>query len=169
MFLSTACLLFPVTPRVQAIVIAEHYLQPSIDPQFAECFAKEISYWSDVYHMDVFVSLAIARQESSLNPNAKGLTGDVGVFQFHPATIKNYRLDRRRLQYDLDYAVEQHFALMAEKHEICKGDHWWECYHSRTPSHRQIYRKLVERYYWPKIVATIQIIRVNRHDHRQQD
>lgn len=51
---------------------------------------KLIIFYSNLYGMDPRVSLAVAQNESSLNPNAVGQALEVGLFQLKPEYVKEY-------------------------------------------------------------------------------
>lgn len=136
----------PVQPQVMRLERAIYALQPACDPDVAAQLARSLFYWSKVYHVDPFVSVAIGFQESSLMPGRVGPTGDVGIFQIHGQTIKNYRLDKTRLVNDIDYMVQAHMLIMADKLTMCKGRNGYSCYHSFTLVHRLQYEHDVSRF-----------------------
>lgn len=132
--------------RVYKLAAQVERLQPAADRQWALEFATYLDRAARVYQMDPFVSLAIAMQESSLNPEAVGPTGDSGIFQVHPGTARRYKIDMERLKHDLPYAVDQHFRILRDKLQACPGKRGWSCYHSKTPHLRKKYEASVLRY-----------------------
>jgi len=139
-------------------------LRPNINKTFAMKLSNKLYKYSQKYETDPHISVAIAMQESSLrNINRRATVlvkdknnytlikgySDIGIFQFHVLTAKNYKMDIVRLVNDLDYAVDRHVWLLKRKMQYCKhlGDESWTCYHSATPIHRKVYKKHVERYF----------------------
>jgi soluble lytic murein transglycosylase-like protein len=49
-----------------------------------------IIFYSNIYGIDPKVAIAVARYESSLNPNAIGKLGELGIFQLRPEFIPKY-------------------------------------------------------------------------------
>ena len=74
---------------------------------------------------------------------------DIGLYQFHAATIEAYGMDALRLRDDIEYATDRHCFLLSVKLRECAdlGDSAWTCYHSRTPFYREKYEKMVNKYY----------------------
>jgi hypothetical protein len=122
-------------------------LQPNIDRTYAHELAVEVTFWAAYYKCDPMLTVAIAMQESSLNPEAVSPTGDVTVFQLSPQTVKAYHLDAHRLKHDVAYQVQAHFRILSDKLDRCRGPRGWSCYHSATVSRRNDYERLVMRYY----------------------
>lgn len=142
-------------------------LQPSIDLNFAFYLSNLVYQYAKKYNKDPMISIAIAMQESSLNNinrvewvvNDKGETirgySDIGIFQIHAMTAKEFNLDANRLMHDIEYQVASHFEILKRKVAVCKQKreklkvavgNEWSCYHSYTPEIRKKYKKLVERY-----------------------
>lgn len=121
-------------------------LQPHADPRFATTLARALDRWADTYGVDPFLSLALAMQESSLNPDAVSATNDIGLFQLSPGTAHAYKIDRTRFKKDIDYQVRQHFRILRDKMQMCPGKNGWSCYHSVTAKHRRDYEQHVKRY-----------------------
>lgn len=152
-------------------------LRPDIDRDLAMELSNHISKYSKAYGTDPLRTVAIAMQESTLkNIHRKqavvtvteecsetppshqscveyskvtwGYT-DIGIYQFHAATIQAYGMDALRLRDDLAYATEQHCFLLAVKMRECAGlgQESWSCYHSATESYRTKYVRMVNRYY----------------------
>ena len=73
---------------------------------------------------------------------------DIGVFQIHIQTAKNFDIDPYRLLGDIEYQVESHMKILTTKLKKCKkyGEYAWSCYHSKTESHRKEYIKRVNKY-----------------------
>lgn len=146
-FIVSALLVISSThPQVKRLEAAIHDLQPNVDDLVASQLARSLFYWSTVYHVDPFVSVAIGFQESSLIPGRVGPTGDLGVFQIHGRTIKNYHLSTARLKTDIDYMVMAHMVIMADKMRECHDINAYSCYHSFTPVHRRQYEHDVSRF-----------------------
>ncbi len=121
-------------------------LQPRSDPRWACTFASWLNYLAAKKGMDPRLSLAIAMQESSLNPDAVSPTNDKTVFQLSPGSIKAYKIDRTRLK-DIAYVTEQHLLLLKDKLDQCRDRRGWSCYHSKTPALRKKYEQCVLKYY----------------------
>jgi hypothetical protein len=118
-------------------------MQPHVSPAWACQFADELDYYAGA---DARLSLAIAMQESGLRMGVVSSTGDVGLFQVSPGTIRHYRLDRKRLSTDRQYAIRSHLLILADKRRMCPGPKGWSCYHSTTRKYRLAYEKQVGRY-----------------------
>ena len=147
-------------------------LKPSMDNSYAMKLSNLLYKYSIKYNGSPKLAVAIAMQETSLryDKNRKQRViqffeqcdsqgnchesyrvidgvSDVCMFQFHVNTILNHNMDPVRLKNDIEYCVEWHFKLMAEKKKICKDmNKPWACYHSKTKTHRVKYIELVERY-----------------------
>ena len=147
--------------------------RPNANKQWALQLSNYLVQYGKQYKLDPWRSLAIAMQESSLK-NAKRYTtvlvptkecqknqpcliklttlkavSDVGLFQLHASTIRNYSLDAIKVADNLEYMVETHYMVLAEKIKLCNnlGKDAWSCYHSRTKLLRKSYMKKVNRYY----------------------
>lgn len=157
---SVSCAKHPIYCRIVR-------LQPSTNRSFAMELSNSLYRWSKFYALDPRISIAIAMQESSLRnidryttvltKEGKTVRGvsDVGVFQIHIATAKEFGIEVLRLRSDLDYQVRQHMKVLRRKISTCsqhrvrlkvaKGDEW-TCYHSYTYHYRMRYKKMVGRY-----------------------
>jgi len=121
-------------------------INPKVDRELASKLSDYIAKYSKKYNTNPYRSVAIVAQESMFRNINTDI--DIGIFQFNLFTIKAYKLDKLRLQFDLDYATEQHIILLAKKKEYCKDiEDSWACYHSSIPRHHATYVKLVNRYY----------------------
>ena len=79
----------------------------------------------------------------------KRIYTDFGMFQFHHRSIKWYKLNFDLIYiHDLDYIVKSHVQILKQKIRGCKElkQKAWSCYHSTTPTKRNLYLLLVERY-----------------------
>jgi len=140
-------------------------LNPSLKPKWGFQLSNYIHKYSQIYKIDPYISIAIAMQESGIKDinryesvlikddfgkyvKIKGIT-DIGVWQFHVNTIENFDIDLESVINDLDYATKQHFKLLSRKIKRCGhlGDEAWSCYHSATKEHREVYVRLVKRFY----------------------
>jgi len=147
------------------------------DKNDAEMYTSLFKKYSLKYGIDPKISIAIAKQESNLNhkthrktnviiyeskcyaksdddikciETAKivNATTDVGYFQIHVNTIKNYELDPLRLKNDIEYMFDSHFRILKDKILVCKGKrNPWSCYHSFSPKPRKIYEQLALRHF----------------------
>jgi hypothetical protein len=143
-----------------------------MDNTTANQFSNLIAKYSRKYRQDPYRAIAIAMQESGLRNVNKASNGlilenicdsdgvceekfresiiytDIGIFQFHVDTIRNYNIDVNLLISNMEYAVEQYFKLMTKKVKMCKdlGEDAYLCYHSKTKEERDKYKVLVERY-----------------------
>lgn len=147
-------------------------INPSIDKDYALTLSNYIYKASAKYNTDPLRTVAIAAQESMFRNihrqhtvlelvedcsegdcieymrSVRGYT-DIGVYQFHAATIKNYGMDAIRLRDDIEYATDRHAYLLSVKLKECAdlGKDAWVCYHSRTLEHREKYKRMVNKYY----------------------
>lgn len=135
-----------VSERAKKLCARVLELQPAADPRWACSFAETLDVAAARHGMDPWISIAIAMQESSLRPGVVGPTGDMGVFQFHPATAKRVGINLKKLDAGA-YSVEQHLLLLKSKLRMCPGKRGWSCYHSVTPHLRAKYEQSVLRYY----------------------
>ena len=75
---------------------------------------------------------------------------DIGIAQINVRTAVYHGFDLQRLyDHDLEYAIESHMTILANKIKVCAddfGDEAWTCYHSVTPEHRLKYLEMVSRY-----------------------
>lgn len=49
-----------------------------------------IKFWSGVYEMDASLIESVVRHESSMNSNAIGAAGEIGLMQIKPQYVKGY-------------------------------------------------------------------------------
>lgn len=139
--------------------------RPDMDRLTLQRIANLFHKFAEKYDQDPVISVAIGMQETGLkqidrkkniivfSPDGlswkieRGVT-DVCMFQFHVDTIVDQGIDPLMLKNNISYCIEQHFRLMRIKRNLCSdlGDDSWTCYHSKTPKHRQEYKKLVARY-----------------------
>ena len=145
-------------------------LNPSIDTEFAFELSNLLYKKAKEYGTDPMVSVAIAMQESSLrniNRTTQGylekdcdsthqksamcvvpVVTDIGIFQIHVYTAKNYGFNMESLMTDIEYQVDSHLKILKQKLKNCRhlGKEAWSCYHSTTPKYRLKYVKDVSRY-----------------------
>lgn len=126
--------------------------KPKIDRAVAIKLSKLLRKYAAKYKMDPHRAAAIAMQESGyrnvVNKN-RNHTMDVGIFQVNSNTAKAYKFDISRLMVDMDYAVNAYFVIMKDKKQLCKNtSDSWACYHSKNPTFKANYKKLVEQYYF---------------------
>ena len=148
-------------------------LQPKADKKWAMRLSNYLVRYAKKYQLDPWRSLAIAMQESSLLSTKRYSTvmvpilncssrrdcntvykiinaiSDIGIFQLHANTVKQYNFTPSRLEHDLEYMVKTHFIVLKDKIKQCKkyGVEAWSCYHSKTPVLRKRYIRHVNRYY----------------------
>lgn len=157
---SISGLLIP-PPELIPALLEIHRLQPRAHPLYSLTLARALYRHSQAQSpglkkntqamtlsTDQRLALAIAMQESSLMPGAIGPTGDLGLFQVHPGTARDYGMDLQRLRWDVDYQVEQFYSLMADKRQMpgCRDRRGWSCWHSVTPELRAKYERAVLRF-----------------------
>lgn len=147
-------------------------LNQNIDKSYAFKLSNYIHKATKKYKLDPMRSVAIAAQESMFQNihrkhtvlelvekcendtcveymrTVRGYT-DIGVWQFHAATIRQYGMDALRLRDDIEYATDRHAFLLRAKLRECAdlGTDAWVCYHSRTVKYREKYKRMVNRYY----------------------
>jgi hypothetical protein len=121
-------------------------INPKVDKELAMELSNYLSRYSKKYGTNPYRSVAIIAQESMFRNVSTDI--DIGIFQFNLYTIKAYKIDKLRLEFDLEYATHEHIKLLAKKKEYCKDKtDSWACYHSSIERHRQTYIGLVNRYY----------------------
>lgn len=128
-------------------------VKPSIKRKFAFELSNLFHNHIKLKGLDPLRAVAIVMQESSFKKvttykDNKPL--DVGLFQFHIDTIKNYGFDLEKLlNHDLEYSTKCYTKLMKSKLKVCKslGDDAWTCYHSKNEGPRKRYKRLVNRFY----------------------
>lgn len=126
--------------------------KPDIDKIFAFRFAGLLVEYAKIHDMDPHRAAAIAMQESTYRKHIVSKnrrSKDYGMFQINSQTVRDYGLDKNKLVEDLEYSVSAYFQVMKDKKKLCeklKHDAW-SCYHSKTPSLRLKYKKLVNQYY----------------------
>jgi hypothetical protein len=126
--------------------------KPDIDKVFAFRLAGLLVKYAKEHGMDPFRAAAIAMQESTYRKNAinkNRRSADYGMFQINSQTVREYSLDKKKLIENIEYSVNAYFQVMKDKKKLCeklKNDAW-SCYHSKTPSLRLKYKKLVNKYY----------------------
>lgn len=148
-------------------------IHPKVEHSWAMILSNYIHKYSRKYTTDPLRTVAIIAQESMFRNvhrkhtvlelveecdeagecieylrKVRGYT-DIGLYQFHAATIEAYGMDALRLRDDIEYATERHCFLLSVKLRECAdlGDSAWTCYHSRTPLYREKYERMVNRYY----------------------
>ena len=126
--------------------------KPTIDKKLAKKLTVSIRKYAKFYEMDPHRAVAIAMQETGFrNVVVKHPNGakDYGMFQINSATANYYGIDKARIIQDIDYAVHTYFIIMKDKKKLCRylDKDAWSCYHSKKPSLRTKYKKLVNKYY----------------------
>lgn len=126
--------------------------KPDIDRLYAVRLADCLVNAAKKHDMDPHRAAAIAMQESTYRKNAVNknrFSADYGLFQINSKTVREYGLNKKKLIEDMEYSVNAYFQVMKDKNRLCeklKNDAW-SCYHSKTPSLRLKYKKLVNKYY----------------------
>lgn len=80
---------------------------------------------------------------------AVSATGDVGIGQISPATIKRYKFDKTRLRTDLRYSIEAAAMVLSDiKRMYGKREPktWFTRYHSGNMVLRFRYQQAVKRW-----------------------
>ncbi len=133
-------------------------LNPKVNTEFALRLSGLISKYSRMFGTDPMLSVAIAMQETAFvnkNRSTKGRVTDVGVFQLHVDTIAYLGIDIERLKVDVDYQTYWHTKILKSKIRTCTAQRVkleveqgseWACYHSFTPTKRQVYIEDVGAY-----------------------
>lgn len=150
-------------------------LKPKINKKFAMKLSNSIYKASKKHKVDPYRAIAIMRQESSINMNARNTgskskshkecdewekctivkttttkTTDFGLFQFHIKTMQIHDLDIKQVMTDMNFTVDFAIAMIAGKIRMCSKlwpDTPWACYNSATNIKHQAYVKLVNKYY----------------------
>jgi len=148
-------------------------LKPQANKLWAMEFSEILTQQSKKHKTDPWRSLAIAMQESSLENIHRtervivfkeicrsGMCyddydvvdgySDLGLFQLSVDTVLNNNIDPIKLKDNISYAVDWHIKILKQKEKECAslGDEAWSCYHTKTPSLRKRYVKMVNRYYF---------------------
>lgn len=150
-------------------------LRPGINKTFAMKLSNSIYKASKKHKVDPYRAIAIMRQESSINMDARNKstkakshkecdewerctivktttteTTDFGLFQFHIRTMQRHDLDVKQVMTDMDFTVNFAIAMIARKVKMCNKlwpETSWACYNSATDGKHQAYVNLVNRYY----------------------
>lgn len=136
---------------------------PNINKGYALHLSNIIHKYSKNYKLDSRLFTAILRQESAFKLNAKNcLTGiqekthkkikvcfDYGISQINYKTAEAHNFDLKRLTKDLDYSVKAGAIILSDmKRRYGKRElNWWTRYNSSSKTHREIYGKLVKRFF----------------------
>lgn len=122
---------------------------PSLTRAYIMKLTYIISKVADKYDLEPSLIAAILAQESMYKLNAVNpLSHDYSIAQINYNTIKLYKLDKKRLLKDLEYAVESCSIILrgiSDKYAY-KEKYWWTRYHSKTPSRRLLYKRKVLRF-----------------------
>lgn len=125
---------------------------PKVDKKIAKKLSNYIRKYAFKYNMNPYRAVAVAMQESgyrNIVTKKDNKPFDLGIFQINISTAKEFNLNTKKIITDMEYAVKSYFIIMKNKKDICKKlkKDAWVCYHSKTPSLRERYKKLVNRYY----------------------
>ncbi len=97
-------------------------------------------------HRVLDYAIIIAKVESGIQQVNSVSGKDIGIFQFHTDTITAYKLDKVKLQSDLEYQVDSFILIMMEKYSLCVEKYpnsWPACWHSST--------EVLHYNYWQKL------------------
>ena len=150
-------------------------LKPKINKKFAMKLSNVIYKASKKHKVDPYRAIAIMRQESGINMNARNVgtkakshrecdewercvivktttteTTDFGLFQFHIKTMQRHDLNIKKVMTSMDFTVNFAIAMIARKIKMCSKlwpDTPWACYNSATNIKHQAYTELVNKYY----------------------
>jgi len=150
-------------------------LRPKINKTFAMKLSNAVYKAAKKHKVDPYRAIAIMRQESSINMNARNVgskakshkecdewercviiktitteTTDFGLFQFHIRTMQRHNLDIKRVMTDMNFTVNFAIKMIARKIRNCSKlwpETSWACYNSATNIKHQAYVKLVNKYY----------------------
>jgi soluble lytic murein transglycosylase-like protein len=89
---------------------------------------KMIIFYSQLYHVDQNIALAVARQESNYNPNIISETNDVGVFQLNVRSFPQYSINQLK---DPKINIPEGIKYLAKMKKECKYNkdlEWLVCY-----------------------------------------
>jgi soluble lytic murein transglycosylase-like protein len=129
---------------------------PKIDTQFARKLAVVVEDVSKKYKIKADKLLAIARQESAYDLNAKNcyvvkgkMRCDYCMMQINDKTIKAFGFDQKRLMTDVRYCVEAGAKVLQDFRHMygSKEDDYWTRYNSSNDEKREIYRLAVSRWF----------------------
>jgi soluble lytic murein transglycosylase-like protein len=80
-----------------------------------------ITFYAHKYNIAPAVAVAVAEQESQLDPNAVGLLNEQGVFQLRPEFFKNYTIkELRNPETNIKLGVQ--YLAKLKKSCVHKGD-----------------------------------------------
>lgn len=137
-------------------------ISPGINKQLAFQISNKISKYSRKYGLDAKLFVAIIRQESNFKLDAKGcveglnvdfeeirVCNDFGMIQLNYRTAKLYGFDIQRTMIDLDYSIFVGMKILYDfkVRYAKKEEFWWTRYNAKDEIKRELYRKLVMRYY----------------------
>ena len=74
---------------------------------------------------------------------------DFGIGQINVDTIRRYGFSLDRILYDLEYSIAVSAKVLGDfkRSHAKKEQDWWTRYNASTPSKRQTYKELVERFF----------------------
>ncbi len=135
-------------PATASVLTYMNALQPAVNHTE---IARIIVKYAEIYHIDPYIIVAIAAQESSLLPTNHRRRGkiitDYGLLQINRGMLKARGINPARLLLDPDYYMHEAIKFLSEKMLMCKGSkNSWGCYHSKTPSLRKAYELRVIHY-----------------------
>lgn len=116
-----------------------------------------ISFYSSIYGVNPQVAQAVAQHESSLNPNALGSLGEIGLFQLRPQFVEEYS---REELFDPEINIKVGIQKLAQAKRTCtykKRLDWLVCYNAGNTAAKRIKNPSKFKY----VLAVKQIIAYN--------
>jgi len=144
------CIYFLTTPDVCSVYRQVVSNKQSINPKYAQELSRAIVKVSKQYDLNPNLYAAILMQESAYRLNAVNKKSlDFGIAQINDRTIKAFRLNKRKLTSNLDYAIEAGAIVLSDfkKRHGKKETYYWTRYNTSHPGKRLIYKNKVLRFY----------------------
>lgn len=99
---------------------------------------KLIMFYSQIYHVDANLSLAVAKTESGLNSKAISKTHDYGLFQLNEASFKQYT---KAQLLDPNINIPEGIKYLAKMKKECKfkdNNNFLVCYNMGIKNARKV-------------------------------
>jgi len=141
--------LAPSQPRMWNFV---RNTNPHLDKSDVTYISKVLQEKAEQYDLDLVTFAAVVAQESSFKLNLEvchGVRGncDIGLGQISSFWVKTWKLDKKRLQYDIAYNLDVAARILkAAYDENPTEKKAYSRYYNPIPKHRKEYEKRVEKW-----------------------